>query len=168
MHIASVEVLTNTNGTPHKHIGILSDLGLNSGEMVSQYWTEGVGGSRGLLSTNGTSFTPLGATGLVCMQYNDTLWPDGLPGQCWQTGIRGVEPTLVGSWFHPSVTSDLLYLHDGLRVRNADIFSMDGRLVSIPLVVGNTISVAALDPGIWIIQAMDEHGLVRRGKFLKE
>ena len=96
MHVASIEILQNGSGTQYKQVGILSDFAFHSGESVSQYWLEGVGGDGGLLSTNGTAYTPFAATVLECMQYNDTLWPTGTPGECSLTGI--LERDGTGAW----------------------------------------------------------------------
>ncbi len=166
MHVASIELLMNGNGTPYKRIGILSDLAINMGENVTTYWIEGVGGSEGLLSTDGAAFTPLGASLLECMQYNDTLWPDGLPGFCGQLAIADME-TSSSPWFYPSITSEVLYLKSGLVISSAAVFSSDGRLVLVPLVKDNIISVAGLKPGGYWLRAVDGSGRFLHGRFLR-
>jgi hypothetical protein len=82
MHITSVTSMLNPNGTPYTEIGIINDIALSSGQGSNHVWIEGVGGSGGLLSTWGSDIAPLYSVHLNCMQYNDSVWPAGLPGLC--------------------------------------------------------------------------------------
>ncbi|MFZ1693395.1 MAG: T9SS type A sorting domain-containing protein [Flavobacteriales bacterium] len=81
MHVATVESLTNANGTSWNLIGVMSDAALIGGQGVTQYWLQGVGGSGGLFNTIG-SLTISISESLACMQHNDSIWPAGVPGLC--------------------------------------------------------------------------------------
>lgn len=88
MHVVSIEQLQNSQGEQYKMIGIVNEVHLSQGgPEAAEYWIEGVGGSGGLLSTNGVYFYPMYTATLACMQANDTIWPSGESGSCWPTEV---------------------------------------------------------------------------------
>lgn len=87
MYVDTVESLQNFNGTNYRQIGILSEAAVIGDQGAYHYWIEGVGGSGGLFSTIG-SFSVSLEERLVCMQANDTIWPNGGLGGCWPTGVQ--------------------------------------------------------------------------------
>lgn len=167
MFIESVDQYANDNGTIYKEIGIMNRVAILGQQGVSNWWIQGVGGTGGLFTTSG-SLSVSGSSSLGCMLANDTLWPQGIPGACWPTGIVEQDQGSVSPWFHPTVTSGVLYLDVATDQWSIGVFSMDGRLVSRPLPLGTAISTSALPSGAYVLCAVDALGHVRRGRFLKE
>lgn len=171
MHIASIEVLTNSNGTAYKRIGVLSDLAISLGEPVTEYWIEGVGGTGGLLSTEGNSFTPLGRSDLVCMQYNDSIWPAGDPGLCSPMSIAENGSNGIVLFPNPNQGNFTVRLTEGSpRAKELRLLNAQGRTVPVQWrTVSSALegTIGAHTPaGIYLLQVVFEDGTIQHGKLV--
>lgn len=126
MYVDSIEVLLNNNGTSYKRIGIQSEAAILGGQGVVDWWVEGVGGTGGLLSTIGSGSVSV-YTNMVCMQYNDSIWPGGSPGYCWPTSID--EHLRSRVLVHPNPSSNSFTLSIGSDLFSVAVFDPQGREV---------------------------------------
>ncbi|MCB0808411.1 MAG: T9SS type A sorting domain-containing protein [Flavobacteriales bacterium] len=126
MYVDTIETEVNNNGVVYKRIGIQSQAAIIGGQGVVDWWVEGVGGTGGLLSTIGSGSVSV-YTNMVCMQYNDSIWPGGSPGYCWPTSID--EHIRSRVLVHPNPSSNSFTLSIGSDLLSVAVFDPQGREV---------------------------------------
>jgi hypothetical protein len=154
IHIVSIDSLVNENGTPFRQIGILPQWAFDSGELSSQSWTQGVGGTGGLFGTVGLlSLSP--NTYLGCMEHNDSLWPGGVPGACtWTLGVH-VEHGQVRASVTPNPSTGLFHFNQGSE--RITVFNAMGQLLF--RTHGSTIDLGGYPPGIYTAVCQSAPGI---------
>jgi hypothetical protein len=172
MHITSIELLENNNGTLYKRIGIISDIALIGGQGSDHSWIQGVGGNGGLFSTWGTDIAPKTSVVLDCMIHNDTLWPGGLPGVC-ATTVTIPDPVSSKLEIWPNPTTGPFTVRTPVDMAGVgEVLLFDAVGSRVPVRVsrnGFLLEVDVLTPipaGVYSVHVLLPDGLGHRSKLI--
>jgi hypothetical protein len=153
MHVDTIAIEFNNNGTMYKRIGIMSDAAILGGQGVVDWWTQGRGGTGGLLTTIGSLSVSV-FTVMSCMQANDTLWPGGSPGLCWPTSIseHGFSTPVV----HPNPSTGQFTLTSSAAIEQVLVFDPQGR--EVLRTQDASFDLSAHSPGLYTAVVTTEQG----------
>jgi hypothetical protein len=151
MYVEGIDTLANNNGTQYKQIGITNYVYPGGPNGVDK-WIQGVGGTGGLFTTIGSlSVSVYSAHG--CMLASDTLYPWGIPGLCWPTGVD--EHITSDVRVAPNPTTSLFHLPQAAE--SITLFNAMGQLLF--RTHGSTIDLGGYPPGIYTAVCQSAPGI---------
>lgn len=146
IYVDTIETLQNFLGTDYRQIGIVNDNSQLSAGGAYHYWIQGVGGTGGLFSTIGSTTVSLEER-LICMQANDSLWPQGGPWECWPLGLD--ERTWNGLRLAPNPSSGIFHVAVPLLFTFRVLDPQGREVLHIPA-ASSEIDLSGHPPGVYM------------------